>query len=274
MPINTFTDIAGCVTVIDSTFGAFADAGVTPATVTGDIVQQINDRSGGGRHWTNTGAAGVRPKILNPDPHLGVQVLDFDATAPAQFLNVPNFLAALAAATVFWVLRPKAWPAPSAQKAGFHGFNASTEYSLFPHTDGNVYDNWGSTNHRATLTGQRQTATWHKHYMQSNNAGLHAGGTDGQRDGGKITTSAYGFDAAPTFGKGRDGFGFDGFFRLCVIYNSILTDAQFQDVNDLIDTAYFPPAIYFAPVYQDRLPVYDGLAIAGSGGTSGYPILT
>ena len=249
MPISAFTDISGCKCVLDSTLGAYTDLGTTAATSNGDIIEQWNDQSGNGNHWTNSGASGSRP-VWQTDAQQNAKVMTFDGTIP-QFINGPNFLSGLTAATWFVVFRLNNRPPAGNQTTGFHdmstggGNNAHLTF-----TDNGVYENFGSSTTRTVYTLTRDGRNWTLHHAFAGTNDLRSG-ADGYEKGGVATTSTFGFRTTPIFGKNNLGWGFDGAVRLLVFYDSLLTRSQFEDVVIFTEDNYAHyPDLEFKAIHQ------------------------
>lgn len=290
MPISAFTDIANCEFVIDAE-EAFTDAGITPAVVDGDIIQQINDTSGNAKHWTNTGTSGTRPTCLN-DPYLGQRVANFSA-ASSQLLNVPNMFTGFTAATFLWIIRVKNDPALSTANGRWHSFTTST-VNACSWVDGLIYDSIGNPGGSWLTVSSVKTLVKWSLYHTSGQTNNFVQGLNRFRKMSVATSGAFGgFSTTPLFGVGvGTGGAWDGYLRACIMYSRFLTDTEFSDAAALAQDTLMNSSGLNLPMKSATMPLIKanpasiiggtpewarvikpiGDAV-GSGITRGYPIL-
>jgi hypothetical protein len=120
--------------------GVYSDAGSTPQTSHDGSVQQWNDQSGNGNHWTQP-TSNARPRLDSTNTLNGFNVLNFQSNAgPAECFVTPS-IAAFTAGELWLVIKADANNGGN----GFHTAGNSGTSLHYQWSDGNIYDAWGST---------------------------------------------------------------------------------------------------------------------------------
>lgn len=118
-----------------------ADDSTTITIETG--VSEWRDKSGNLRH-ANQVTAGSQPNVLTNTLN-GKSVVNFDGSD--DFLTLPD-LSTFTSASIFAVKKASADPAIDVQTSGSWYFGNATSYAHYTYTDGNIYENFGSTSRK------------------------------------------------------------------------------------------------------------------------------
>lgn len=122
--------------------GVFQDSGLsTPATADGNPVGGWVDQTGNSRNWLQSTSASrptLKLSIINGQP-----VVRFVAGSPFQFLNGPN-PSALTEGEI-WIVVAALDATGAAATGGMWSFGTGTGDVVYPFTDLNIYDDFGST---------------------------------------------------------------------------------------------------------------------------------
>lgn len=139
--------LSQCEAWYEADFGTYTDAGSTLAT-NGQSIKQWNDRSGNSRHITapvnrlptlnTTGGGNSRPAII------------FEGVTLKPYFDVPNFMTGFTAGECFVVVKVNTDPPGAAARSGLDKIGSTANVTLFPFTDGGVYDSFGTDTRKTT----------------------------------------------------------------------------------------------------------------------------
>lgn len=227
--------IAGLAQWLKADDGLYTDTGLsTPVASDGDLVAGWQDKSGSGRHMTQS-TSGNRPaykvSILNSKP-----VVRFDGSNDV--LAGAN-LTALSAAEAFIVVKiGQADPPPSGSGTGLWHYGSDPQATHYPYSDGNVYDNFG-TNSRKGLGNPTPALDAFRLY----NVTTKSGGWTARIDGTQVYTTAsntVGFRSSCELGSGLSGSGpaFIGDVAEVIIYSAELSAGDRDVVEAYIAAKY------------------------------------
>jgi hypothetical protein len=223
------TDVPGLRFWYDASTGLFTDAGTTAAVTNGDLLYQVDDRSGLGNNALQT-TSGSRP-TLDTTGYNGSAAIRFQS---GQNLVLPDVFNGATEGEIFWLIKI---PSTTTQK-GFCRFQteAGNFASHYTWSDGVIYD--------ATLTTGRHTVgalnglsggtptSWHVYSIVSK-AGLWSAYLDGVQI---YTTSSntFGSIAAPTIGLSQAGYAWDGWLRQVFGFGRVLTADERSDLTQTL----------------------------------------
>ncbi|MDP9116689.1 MAG: hypothetical protein M3O28_05415, partial [Actinomycetota bacterium] len=153
--------------------------------------------------------------------------------------NVVNLstLAALTAGEVFVIIKAVADPHSTGTKSGlWHLGSEPTNGSLYPFTDGVIYDDFGTTVRKTVGNPTPSLAAWRGYNVISTSSEYTA-----NLDGAQIFTTATntpGFPAAPTLGKSLGAFFFEGDIAELVLCNAKLSTTQRTSLKAYFNSKY------------------------------------
>ena len=206
-----------------------ADAGVTQDA--GGRVSSWADQSGHGMDATQP-TSGNQPQVV-AGARNGQPALHFDGAA--SYLSLPNVMGAATAGELFVVLRAT----DPAHRHSFMNFGTSPYgLSIYPYTDGHIYDSFGSTNFYDIGVPPVDLTQFHL-YNASSIAGAWTARLNGQVQFA-TTSNTVGFNSGPTIGysDGYAGTFFAGDIAELLVFDHALTDAERQTVSAYLNAKY------------------------------------
>lgn len=233
---------------------AYTDAGSTPATTVGDLVQQFTDRSGNGWHMTQA-TSGSRGDI---QMQAGVKCVRFNN---AHFYNMGDmFNTAGTPATAgewFWLLR-----VPGIRVNGSH-ITSGTSYgggdSLYGYSNGLIYDKTLSTLRQDSIAGLPY-GFWHTYSVRSK-AGRWSAFINGEmvRDN---ASNVFSPPPAAIFGKNDIGNFWIGYLHTDFGFTRELSDAERLSMHEyMLNSLPSPDLQIYQMGAQGVLEVYNDLRI-------------
>lgn len=191
--------------------------------VDGDPVASATDTSGNARHFTQAGT-GERPTMRGGASLLnGHLVVEHDGVDD---VLVGASLAALTDAHAFVVVKLDADPAVALATSGLWVMSTSGDAptTIFPYTDGVVYDGFGSTARRTVGNPTPALTSWRIYEVRSA-----SGSWEAKLDGATLfstATNTVGFPAVPSIGGNEGGGRLDGRWAYFGIFPALTpTDA-------------------------------------------------
>jgi hypothetical protein len=192
--------------VAESDFGLFSDAaGTTAQSTNGAGVRCWKTKYGSADFLTRTG--GNAPTLDTGTTLNGLQTIQFVA-ASTQDMDFPNIFGALTAGEMMMVVKMAADPSV-APAYGFIYMGRANHNSHYPFTNGFIYDGYGATNRKDTITHAQNLAAWHVYNPYSANLdwALRINNTSVATD---ATNNVAFPDYAPYAGGLGRSFSFDG----------------------------------------------------------------
>jgi hypothetical protein len=219
----------------------------TPITADGQTIGRVNDKSGNDRDWTQSTEA-IRP-IYKTGIVNGQSVARFDGT---QYIFGPNFNGVFDAAEVFVILRIVADPPAGVGEAGLWLLGVDNT-AFFPFVDGVIYDNFGTTERKATVNPTPSLESWRLYNVVST-SGEWTSFLDGEQLFTTATNTVSFIDLASELGSSNaGGANLNGDLAELIMFDRKLDDDEkgllkgyFADRYGLdIDGATFPPDLEF-----------------------------
>lgn len=129
------------------------------------------DMSGNGRDATRNNVAGDGPHFRTSGGPTSGNCVRF-STAPTthpRYFTLPDFLTGFSAGEGFAVIKLDQDPITASSEGGppFGDFGSSTTGSVYPFTDGIIYDEFGTTVRKTTNNPTTSLATWHLFNVRS-----------------------------------------------------------------------------------------------------------
>lgn len=203
------------------------------ATADGDTLV-LKDLSGNARH-TSTAADGTDRPILRSITSGGKTFWAAEFTTDDYWI-LPNFLTGYTAAELFIVTIANADPAADGQDTGiYHLGDSAGQSTHYPWTDGNIYDQFGSTT-RQSWNPTPSLASWHCYNVFAKSAEWTAriNGASSFTTG----TNTVAWNTTPWIGRNKDSYYFKGKIAFAALYNAD-TAAYRADIHTYI-SYYFP----------------------------------
>lgn len=196
------------------------------------------DQSGLNNNATQLIAAS-QPTVINNAIN-GHPVVHFNGSG--QYLNLPNVMNSATAGEVFIVTKAtQAVPAADRELMQF-GSNAYAFGTIYPHTDGQVIDDWGSAVQHI-MGPVSQTLTDANIYNVSSQTGLWVARFNGV-DHYRTTTNTPAFAPAPVLGSRLlKDLTYSGDIAEVIVYDHVLTDAERKLVTSYLDCKYLIPSM-------------------------------
>lgn len=230
------SDIAGLRLWLKADAGAYTDAGVTLAT-NGQTVQQWNDQSGNGNHATQ-GTAGSRPTYVTAIVN-SLPVTRFDGFS-VDYFDLPNLMSGATAGTAFAALKINLDPPGAEARTGppLGNWGSNPVANHHPWTDGNIYDEFGSTDRKTAGNPTPTLSSWHQYGV------LSAASNWRCRVNGALlfstTANVVGWSASPKIGRSISGpsYYLDGDIAEVIVYGTALSDADRLSVEGYLSSKY------------------------------------
>ncbi|OAM91858.1 hypothetical protein AW736_26520 [Termitidicoccus mucosus] len=170
--------------------------------------------------------APVNAPLVTQDESGGIAV-HFDATKN-QHLGLPNFMNGATEGEAFVVLK-----ASSAQPSASRGLwrVGSSSYNYYPHTNGTLYEDFGTNTQRSLATPAINITQWHV-YNVSSKAGEWMARIDGTQQAYSTSNTAY-WHSAPLLGS-NGNHGFDGGVAEVLVFDKVLSEEERAIVNNYL----------------------------------------
>lgn len=238
------------------------DAATNPATVQGDVIAVWQDQSGNARHATQTVNAN-RPKLEVTDGLNGYNAVKF-AQSGSQQLNLPNFLTGFTYGEIFAMLKSAA--DPQAGSRGQWNFGSHVDDDLHPHSDGNLYQGFGSTVRKTPGNPSVPINEYHLLHIMSKASDWRLSLNMGEFF--TTGTNTVGWTTTPTLGKSRNAFWWDGNIVELWMYSTEKTIAERSQLLEYLGDKFGIPVARCAAGVQIGYPDAFGV----QAGTSGFSI--
>jgi len=196
-------------------------------------VSTWQDQSGNGNNATQTNSSNQPLVVANALN--GLSVIQFTASTN-QWFNLPNVMNGATAGEVFVVVKANSG-SPSAAR-GLWRLGAN---SYYPYTDGNVYEDFGSTVQYNEIGHPASGVTQFSLFNVSAQSGQWTGRIDGVTLLNS-TTNTVSFNSSPLLGSNGSN-PFDGQIAEVIVYNSVLNAAQRTTVGQYLQGKYNLPGI-------------------------------
>lgn len=234
-PNNSPDVVSGLSQWLKADDGLYTDTGLTtPVSADGDAVAGWQDKSGNGRHMTQS-TSGSRPlykiNIVNGKP-----VVRFDGTDDV--LAGAN-LSALSAAEAFIVVKTgQADPPAAGAGTGLWHYGTDTQASHYPFSNSNIYDNFG-TNSRKTVGDPTPSLATFRLYNVMSKSGTWTARLDGTQIY-TVASNTVGFRSSCELGNGLSGAGptFNGDIAEVIVYSAELSGSDRDIVEAYIASKY------------------------------------
>lgn len=234
----TPSSVTGLVAWYDFSDAAklYTDAGTTPVSADGDLIYQVNDKSGQANHAVQA-TSGSRPTYRT-----GVQASNSVARFVDQQLAVPNAFGALTAATVVFVSKNVNDPGSVADSAHHCGapiakFGSSGQLENYPYTDGHLYYAFGSSVRKDAGDPTPSLASWRINAVVSAASDWRL-----YLDGGAVVfstaTNTVAWSTAPALGGVAPNANWPGDIGEVLLYNSALSNANIDAIGGYLATKW------------------------------------
>jgi hypothetical protein len=235
------SDISGLSLWLDASDAAtlFQDsAGTTPAAADSDPVGRWADKSGAGRHHTQS--ADAKRPALRKAAQNARDALEFDGANDC--FNAAVSFQALAAGTAFFVVKIDQDPPATSAVSGLCNYGSDSNVHFPFDGDGVIYDNWGTTARKTTVNPATTLAQWNV-YAAASAAGAWANWLNGAQ---LFTTgtNTVGWVAQPSCRLGANSaetFLLDGRIGEVVVYDSFLPAGNRQAVEAYLKAKWATP---------------------------------
>jgi hypothetical protein len=223
-------DIAGLV------FWWRSDAGLV---LSGSDISTFGDQSGNGNDGAWTGArAGLESNVTGSLP-----AARFNGAPLYQLPN--NCLSGLTSAQVFAAIKCDADVPADALDTGLWRFGTDAFATHYPFTDGNVYDDFGSSSRFTIGNTVADKSAWHRLCVKAESSGYQAW-INNTSEFSNATSCGSSWQADPLFGGenvGLDEYRFNGYLLEIFMYDSVLSSGDRgqvdQYLSDRIDGTWY-----------------------------------
>lgn len=205
-----------------------AAAGVT---VAGGIVTAWADQSGQGNNGTPTGSPVLSANAINGLPAMQL------VQASSQAFTLPDSFTALTQAELFVIIKS---PNPSTSPSFHNMHNDSASLAVFPFSDGNIYDSWGSNLRKATGAPVQSITSQLVLYNVRSAAGAWSSYINGQQ---QFTTASntVAFNNAPAVGRSTAGATtryFEGLIARYMVFKNVQTSTVRAQIHQYLRLRY------------------------------------
>lgn len=188
------------------------------------------DQSGLNFHYT---AAGTPRPTYETNEKNGLPVVRFNGTT-AYFDKTGNPFSGFSAGMIFVLMKRTADVPTDGAKTGLWNYGSAADLAHYPWTDGNIYDDWGSTTRKSTGNPTVNLATWHIYSVETQ-----AGGWKSRLNGTQhfnTATNTVGFDSYHRIGAaGNVATKFEGDMAEIIGYSRILSDSERAGILAYLD---------------------------------------
>lgn len=212
----------------------------------GDQITTWEDDSGNNRDATAVQLISWKPKYRStagPNSKPAVQ-LGTDNPEEGGYFTLADFLTGFTAGHVFVVVKTDVDPSTAVDRAGpptqFGSQNSNAD--LYPfHSDGDVYDSFGSTVRKSTGDRDTSLATWHLYEARTASGAwsLRINGATSGNDFFSTVTNTVGWKTAPRIGShSLSDTHLCGHIAEVIFYSRVLDETETGDIYDYLETKY------------------------------------
>lgn len=200
-----------------------------------DRVSQVDDKSGNGNDATQ-GTALYQPLWVSGVQN-GKSILRFTGGARDDHLIMGDY-SSLTEGEIFITIETDADPPGSGNDTGLWYFSTSS-VAVFPWTDGDIYENWGSTVRKTSLSKTTPLNQWNIYNVWS--ASNDWQNTINEEVVHNTTTNTVSFPAACNLGIGTLVFNLYGDIGEVLIFNAKLSSADRTSVKTWLKNRWDTP---------------------------------